>query len=77
MKQTKSKNISMLKAVIITIPPMVKAAPILFILNSLISILHGISFAWITICTQNFLDKAAVFAKNEISIHKVIFSLSV
>lgn len=56
---------------------MVKAAPILFILNSLISILHGISFAWITICTQNFLDKAAVFAKNEISIHKVIFSLSV
>jgi ATP-binding cassette, subfamily B, bacterial len=75
MKQSSSKNISMLKAILITIPLTMKAAPVLFILDSIVSILHGISFVLITIYTQDFLDKATLYAENKITLKVALCSL--
>jgi ATP-binding cassette subfamily B protein len=76
MKTRNKKNISLLQAVIKMLPKTYQAAPLLFILTSLISILHGVSFVSITVYTQRFLDEAILFVEKAMPYRFVIISLA-
>ncbi|MBN2851938.1 MAG: ABC transporter ATP-binding protein, partial [Clostridia bacterium] len=71
-KNMKKKDISFLRLLIKLFPMMFKAAPVMFLAVNIVAIVHGTSFAVITLFTQKFFDSVTKAVALETSIRTVI-----
>lgn len=75
ISKTKGK-ISILQAAFQVIPITYRAAPIMFIFSVIGAMLHGVSYAVITVFMQRFLDNVAQYVDKTLTIHTLMISLS-
>jgi len=75
-KADKNKKQNLIKVVIKLLPMAFTAAPFLFILSQMLSIIHGVSWGVITVFTQRFFDSAELLVNNKIGLTSVILALT-
>lgn len=75
MLRPKEKKISVFGMLVKLVPPFVKAAPLEFVIYSIISICHGVFWGVQTVYQQQFFDAATRMSAGEITFMEVIGSL--
>jgi len=74
-KADKKEGIHVIKTLVRLLPMVVRASPLIFCITQAVNLLQGISFGLITMFTQRFFDKAALFTQKGTTLQAVVVSL--